>query len=286
MSVNNTNRTIESVEIDALNSKLITIKLVDYLFYQDAVKVSYSGTSVSSIYNSFLEVFTELIVNNNLVARFFVPGKIQAEDFNNQYGLEIENTSDSGAGQNIGYTDAGDYADYFVYISESGHYDLSIRAAAQWDVGKIGFEVIYNENTQSIAAIDVPVTNGWQSWQTTTTQVVLDAGIYTLKMKVLKSGFNLNWFDFKFVGSLSIKDSIIIDAEVYPNPITGKFQIKLNNQQSIKNIQIIDMNGRLVKKINTKLPNSIYNLSNLKAGIYFLLLETDKGHLQKKIIKI
>ena len=96
----------------------------------------------------------------------------------------------------------------------------------------------------------------------------------------------VNWFDFKFVSSLSIEDSIIIDAEVYPNPITGKFQIKLNNQQSIKNIQIIDMNGRLVKKINTKLPNSIYNLSNLKAGIYFLLLETDKGHLQKKIIKI
>jgi len=286
VSVNNTNRTIESVEIDALNSKLITIKLVDYLFYQDAVKVSYSGTSVLSIYNSFLEVFSELIVNNNLVARFFVPGKIQAEDFNNQYGLEIENTSDSGAGQNIGYTDAGDYADYSVYISESGHYDLSIRAAALWDVGKIGFEVIYNENIQSIAAIDVPVTNGWQSWQTTTTQVILDAGIYTLKMKVLKSGFNLNWFDFKFVSSLSIEDSIIIDAEVYPNPITGKFQIKLNNQQSIKNIQIIDMNGRLVKKTNTKLPNSIYNLSNLKAGIYFLLLETDKGHLQKKIIKI
>ena len=263
----------------------ITIKLVDYLFYQDAVKVSYSGTSVLSIYNSFLEVFSELIVNNNLVARFFVPGKIQAEDFNNQYGLEIENTSDSGAGQNIGYTDAGDYADYSVYISESGHYDLSIRAAALWDVGKIGFEVIYNENIQSIAAIDVPVTNGWQSWQTTTTQVILDAGIYTLKMKVLKSGFNLNWFDFKFVSSLSIEDSIIIDAEVYPNPITGKFQIKLNNQQSIKNIRIVDVNGRIVKNIQPKEQDRMYEVSSLKPGVYFLLLDTNYGSYQRKLIK-
>ena len=60
----------------------------------------------------------------------------------------------------------------------------------------------------------------------------------------------------------------------------------LKLQKQIKNIQIIDMNGRLVKKTNTKLPNSIYNLSNLKAGIYFLLLETDKGQQKKKIIKI
>jgi hypothetical protein len=225
-------------------------------------------------------------VDNNLRTRLLIPGKIQAEDFNNQSGLETENTSDNGAGQNIGYTDAGDYAEYFVYISESGRYDLSIRAAAQWDVGKIEFEVVNNGNTQSIALMEVPVTNGWQSWQTTTAQVILDAGIYTLKMKVLESGYNLNWFEFEFVSSLSVADLKNNTISIYPNPVSDQFQINFNNQQKILNLKILDVNGRIVKRIKSNLSRNTYQLSNLKAGIYFLLLETDKGRLEKKIIKI
>jgi len=286
VSVNNENRTIESIEIDPLNSKLISIKLVDYLFYQDEIKVSYSGNTITSIDNSFLETFAELIVNNNLVTRFFVPGKIQAEDFNNQSGLEIENTSDNGAGQNIGYTDVGDYAEYFVYISKTGYYDFGIRTAAQRDAGKIEFEVVNNVNTQSITMIGLPVTGGWQSWQTTTTQVILDAGIYTLKMKVLKSGFNLNWFEFEFLSSLSVADSKNNTISIFPNPVSDQFQVNLNNQQKILNLKILDVNGRIVKKIKPNLSRNTYQLSNLKAGIYFLLLETDKGRLEKKIIKM
>jgi uncharacterized protein YdaU (DUF1376 family) len=46
------------------------------------------------------------------------------------------------------------------------------------------------------------------------------------------------------------------------------------------------VNGRIVKRIKPNLSRNTYQLSNLKAGIYFLLLETDKGRLEKKIIKI
>jgi len=163
---------------------------------------------------------------------------------------------------------------------------LSIRAAAQWDVGKIEFEVVNNGNTQSIALMEVPVTNGWQSWQTTTAQVILDAGIYTLKMKVLESGYNLNWFEFEFVSSLSVADLKNNTISIYPNPVSDQFQINFNNQQKILNLKILDVNGRIVKRIKSNLSRNTYQLSNLKAGIYFLLLETDKGRLEKKIIKI
>ena len=284
--VNNNSRAIESVEIDASTTRFVTIKLADYLFYQDEIKVSYNGTIITSIYNSLLSTFASLVVDNNLRTRLLIPGKIQAEDFNNQSGLETENTSDTGAGQNIGYTDAGDYAEYLIYISDSGNYNLNTRTAAQSNAGKIELELINNQGTQSLSIIDLPITGGWQSWQTTSTQTVLNTGIYTLKMKVLKSGFNLNWFDFEFVSSLSVVDSKNSTISIFPNPVSDQFQINLNNQQKILNLKILDVNGRIVKKIKSNLSRNTYQLSNLKAGIYFLLLETDKGRLEKKIIKI
>ena len=284
--VNNNYRPIESVEIDASTTRFVTIKLEDYLFYQDEIKVSYNGTIITSIYNSLLSTFASLVVDNNLRTRLLIPGKIQAEDFTNQVGLQIENTTDTGAGQNIGYTDAGDYAEYLIYISDSGNYNLNTRTAAQSNAGKIEFELINNQGTQSLSIIDLPITGGWQSWQTTSTQTVLNTGIYTLKMKVLKSGFNLNWFDFEFVSSLNVTDLKNNTISIYPNPVLDQFQINLNKQQKILNLKILDVNGRIVKRIKLNLSSNTYELSNLKAGIYFLILETDKGRLEKKIIKI
>ena len=113
-----------------MNSRQITLNLSEYLFYQDQIEVSYNGTIITSVYNNTLDSFENLLVDNNLQAIFLIPGKIQAEDFNNQYGLQTENTSDAGGGLNIGYTDAGDYADYLVYISDSGTYNLNLRTAA------------------------------------------------------------------------------------------------------------------------------------------------------------
>ena len=62
-------------------TRFVTIKLEDYLFYQDEIKVSYNGTIITSIYNSLLNTFASLVVDNNLRTRLLIPGKIQAEDF-------------------------------------------------------------------------------------------------------------------------------------------------------------------------------------------------------------
>jgi hypothetical protein len=160
-----------------------------------------------------------------------------------------------------------------------------VRTAAQWDTGKIEFQLTNGTASQSISVIDLPVTGGWQSWQTTTTETVLNAGVYSLQMKVLESGFNMNWFEFTFVSSLGLENPKKNTVTLYPNPISEEFQINLNNQQKVRSLKIIDVNGRIVKKLDSNLSDRMYQLSNLKSGIYFLLLETDKGRFQKKIIK-
>ena len=285
VKVNDEIRTIDSIEIPFLNSRLIKVNLSEDLFYQDQIQVSYDGNVIVSENNNILAPFEDLLVDNNLPSRLFIPGKIQAEDFINQIGLDIENTSDSGGGQNIGYTDAGDFADYLVYISESGTYNLNIRTAAAYNSGKIQFLLLTDTSTASIASVDLPVTGGWQSWQTTTVETTLDAGVYSLKMKVIESGFNLNWFEFEFMSSLSIEELTKNSMSIFPNPVKENFKIQLNNNQKIKVIRIFDINGRLVKLMNINLSSNQYNISSLKSGIYFLIIETDELQYQKKLIK-
>ena len=286
IKVNNVSKVITSVEIDDSNNRLINIKLEDYLYYKNDIKLSYKGDSITSIDNQNLNPFQNLLVENNIITRVLIPGKIQAEEFFNQSGLEIENTTDTGLGQNIAYTDVGDYAEYLIYISDSGNYNLDVRTAAQSNSGKIELELIQKDNTSSMSIIDLPVTGGWQSWQTKSAKVALNAGIYTLKMKVLESGFNINWLEFKFESSLKLNNSKINNATIFPNPVLETINIKLNNNQTIKSLKIIDVSGRTIKKMKPSGLKGVYNFSSLKTGLYIIMIETDNGILQKKIFKI
>ena len=147
----------------------------------------------------------------------------------------------------------------------------SLRTAAAYNSGKVEFLLLNNNSTASISTVDLPVTGGWQSWQTTTTETTLNAGVYSLKMKVLESGFNINWFEFEFLNSLSVDSQIKTITSIYPNPIDQNFKIQFNDNQEVKVLKIIDINGRLVKQLN---PNEInqYNISDLKSGVYILII--------------
>jgi endoglucanase len=285
VKVNNEIVTLASVELETNSSRVLTINLNTYLFYQDILSLSYKGSSITSIYNTVLNKFSELNVDNNLMTRLQIPGKIEAENFSRQVGLETENTSDTGAGKNIGYTDAGDYSEYLIYIANTGNYDLNIRSAAQWNSGKIEFQLMNNSTEESLSIVDLPVTGGWQSWQTTNVPTILNAGIYTLRMKVLIGDFNLNWFEFEFINSLSIATFMKNTLAVFPNPVSEQLKIEVNNQQRIKRIKIIDVNGRIVKKMQPKTQEGVYKVSSLKPGVYFLLVDTEYGSYQRKLIK-
>ena len=104
-------------------------------------------------------------------------------------------------------------------------------------------------------------------------------------MKVLESGFNLNWFEFVFVSSLSIEELANYNISIFPNPVKGKFKIQLNDNNEVKALRILDVNGRLVKQMFSNLSSNEYNISSLKSGIYFLIIETEKLQYQKKLIK-
>lgn len=287
--VNENAYNIDSIEIDPTNSLVLVITLSDFLHYQDNLKINHTGGVINSDYNSVLGALIDFPVQNNLEERFYIPGLIQAESFTNQSGLATENTTDTGGGLNIGYTDVNDYAEYPVFISQSGIYDLNLRVAAQWQSGQIEISLIENGTSEILGLFNLPVTGGWQSWVTNSNEIDLIAGVYTLKIRVAQPGFNFNWMEFLYSDSNLSTNTLEVTKpyiSLYPNPVNSTLTVKTTQNNIIDNITLFDISGRviLVKKGTNSVSEKI-NLSSLSNGSYFIKISTDSGEVTKKIIK-
>ena len=81
-------------------------------------------------------------------------------------------------------------------------------------------------------------------------------------------------------------ENALSEINIYPNPSTDKIFIsKLNTPQGIASVSIIDVEGKLVKKIDEVGFNSPIYIDELPKGYYVVKIETDGGIAIKKIIK-
>jgi hypothetical protein len=74
---------------------------------------------------------------------------------------------------------------------------------------------------------------------------------------------------------------------VYPNPTNGLLNIRINNYVGKVNIQVIDINGRIVNEFKNEDFNieKSLNLSNLQTGMYVLKVNGDSLNFTQKIMK-
>ncbi|EKT3963944.1 T9SS-dependent M36 family metallopeptidase [Flavobacterium psychrophilum] len=74
--------------------------------------------------------------------------------------------------------------------------------------------------------------------------------------------------------------------KIYPNPSNGLVNIKINQFTGKVNLQVIDLNGRVVyslKNTDFNIEKTI-NLNNLQSGMYIIKIEGDELNYTKKII--
>ncbi len=86
-----------------------------------------------------------------------------------------------------------------------------------------------------------------------------------------------------FEGAVGMKE--IINNEnisIYPNPAKGIIHIKNDLSARIFGYAIMDLSGETIKQGNLNSPT--INITGLTKGMYFISLQTDKGHLDRKII--
>lgn len=135
---------------------------------------------------------TSLTISSVPSPALAIPGKIEAEDFSLQNGIQTENTGDTGGGLNVGYIDTNDYMDYTVNVATAGTYDVSFRVASLSNT--MNFQ-LRNGNT-ILTTVSTPTTNGWQIWKTVSATVTLGSGDQTLRVLATGGGWNINWIDF------------------------------------------------------------------------------------------
>ena len=127
-------------------------------------------------------------------ATYQIPGKIEAENYAAMFGIKIENTTDRGGGENIGWIEDGDYTDYKVKVAQAGTYQVAFRVASNTEGGN----VIIKKSGTTLGGATVSNTGGWQRWETVRTKVVLSAGNQTLRLQFSGNGylFNINHLQF------------------------------------------------------------------------------------------
>ena len=71
------------------------------------------------------------------------------------------------------------------------------------------------------------------------------------------------------------------DYSILPNPTTGKFVVKASD---IKEIEILNMNGKSIIKLKPKNDQSIIDLSSQSKGIYFVKITTKDCVAVRKVV--
>ena len=236
----------------------------------DSILISYNGNSLKSTDNEQLSVFSDKLVNNTISFVHEIPGKIEAEHYFFQKGMELENTSDEGGGLNIGSLDNGDYADYYVDIQTTGTYNVTYRAAADPGYAPLGGQVelsIYDSISNSFTFLQNVIlspTTGWQDWENTSKAVNLDSGKYQIRLKILGGPFNLNWFSFDDSVSVGIPIPGYVQAEdfVYQDGISLEMTIDEGGGQNIGYLDSADYVDYIINVTKTGLYNLSYRVAS------------------------
>ena len=72
--------------------------------------------------------------------------------------------------------------------------------------------------------------------------------------------------------------------KLYPNPAKEVFNLELNIS-SVNYCRLYNSTGQLIKTLNASRGINTYNISNLKAGLYYILISTPMGTVSQKLIK-
>ena len=285
--VNNSPINITNAEIDAQNPRSIFFDVSTIFKNSDNIKITYSGNSLKGIDDSTLETFNRLQVTNTIPAVFLIPGRIEAEDYFFQSGIQLETTTDIGGGRNVGFLDVGDYMDYRVRVDNGGQFSVKYRVASESNSGSAQLLRVDNSGaTIPLHSSSFFSTGGWQTWNTSSASFVnLPPGIHHLRLLITGSEFNINWFEFDFLTSVKELDELS-GFSVFPNPSSGEFFIEKEDDFDIEFIEVYDISGKLILKDYNGASATKVDLSRFADGPYYLKIRTEDGaDFSKRVLK-
>jgi len=200
---------------------------------------------------------------------------LQAENANVNSGMVVENCTDAGGGQDMGYIDAGDYLKFNqVVFPTSGSYVIEYRVASGVGGGTISSDL--NAGSIQLGNTAVPGTGGWQNWTTVSRTVSVNAGTYDFGVYAQTGGYNLNWIRIsKALGGARPALATASPGEpaalvLYPNPATDRLTLDAPASLLGAPLRITDLAGRTVWQGTHT--GAALDVSALRPGLYTLVV--------------
>lgn len=108
--------------------------------------------------------------------------------------VDIEPTSDTGGGFDIGQITEGEWLEYTCQINNPGLYQIKLRVESILATNRLSvlFDGINATNNEVCFSGD---TDGNPAWQTITNTVFLRPGQQIMRLQMLGSGFKINWVE-------------------------------------------------------------------------------------------
>ena len=125
--------------------------------------------------------------------------QIQGSSYSSEAGLETEATGDSTGAYDLGHVSPGGYAIYKNVDFGASVSSVSVRTASGGSGGTLEFH-LDSVGGPLIGSATLPVTGGWQTWETVSAGVTGASGVHDLVIIFQGSDAgisNLNWFQFK-----------------------------------------------------------------------------------------
>lgn len=291
--VNDAASPIQSLNLKGNDSTTIVLTLVQAVEPGDMVELSYQAGGIHSADGGMLESSTDFEVYNLLNSSTLIaviPGRIEAENYSRMQGVQTENTTDSGGGLNVGWIDTNDWMQYDVNVKQEGTYQLALRIASLSQSGQI---TLSSSLSGVLARVDLPITGGWQSWQTVTTQVQLQKGQQTLNLIATRGGFNINWFEFVWPTAVRELLDAIFSFQLhqnYPNPFNHETMIyyEIADRCQVE-LTVFDILGNKIKTLvqREQHPGHYaipFSGGSLGSGLYFYRLKAGAVSYSRKMV--
>ncbi|WP_010179868.1 Ig-like domain-containing protein [Aquimarina agarilytica] len=112
----------------------------------------------------------------------------------------------------------------------------------------------------------------------------------TYQIEQRPTSFNGFWTQWAFIpvnsGAKNIIDQNSDAVILYPNPANEVVSVKLNDlfSDAVARISLIDINGAVISTQNFTNGTDKFDVSNLTAGVYFVVIRTNERKLSKKLI--
>lgn len=182
--------------------------------------------------------------------------------------VDIEATTDTGGGNNVGWVQAGEWLEYTVNVTSAGVKNIEVRVAST-SAGKTFHLELDGANISG--TLTVPNTGGWQTWASVTaTTPSLGAGQKILRIVMDAGDFNINKVTFTNSGGNpppTVSLTAPVNGTTYTAPASVGLAANASDNGSVSKVEFFQGSTKLGE--DTSSPYA-FNWTNVAAGTYSL----------------